>query len=67
MKVLIYGAGTIGLTYAWLLSRKNEVDVLVREQKLKKYQAGFRLFLKDLRKRAGIPRISFSATTSEQS
>ena len=63
MKVLIYGAGIIGLTYAWLLSGKHEVDILVREQKLKKYQAGFRLFLKE---KAGLPRTSFSATSSKQ-
>ncbi len=30
MRILIYGAGTIGLTYAWLLSKGHEIDVLVR-------------------------------------
>lgn len=31
MNILVYGAGTIGLTYAWLLSSNNQVDVFIRK------------------------------------
>ena len=32
MRYLIYGAGTIGTAYAWLLSHQHEVDVYVRNE-----------------------------------
>ena len=41
MRYLIYGAGTIGTAYAWLLSHQHEVDVYVRnEDKKKEFQKG---------------------------
>jgi ketopantoate reductase len=33
MKLLVCGAGTIGLTYGWLLSYQHEIDVLVKPEK----------------------------------
>lgn len=50
MKYLIYGAGTIGVTYAWLLSQKHEVDVLVKPERLEEFSKGIFINLKDLRK-----------------
>lgn len=50
MKYLIYGAGTIGITYAWLLSQKYEVDILVKPERLIEISKGFHLNVKDLRK-----------------
>ena len=50
MNILVYGAGTIGLTYAWLLSNQHQVTVLVREDKLSTLEQGFTLSIKDLRK-----------------
>jgi len=50
MKILIYGAGTIGLTYGWLLSQEHDVEVFVKESGLSSYQDGISLFVKDLRK-----------------
>ena len=50
MNILVYGAGTIGLTYAWLLSNQHQVTVLVREHKLSTLEQGFTLSIKDLRK-----------------
>lgn len=50
MKYLIYGAGTIGITYAWLLSQKHEIDVLIRPERLEEASKGFILNVKDLRK-----------------
>ena len=32
MKYLIYGAGTIGITYGWLLSQNHEIDLLVKPE-----------------------------------
>ena len=50
MKILIYGAGTIGMTYGWLLSQGHEVEVYVKESSLSRYQNGMSLLIKDLRK-----------------
>ena len=36
MRYLIYGAGTIGTAYAWLLSHQHEVDVYVRNEDKKR-------------------------------
>lgn len=52
MKYLIYGAGTIGITYAWLLSQKNEVDILVKPERLEEISKGIMINVKDLRKKA---------------
>lgn len=52
MKYLIYGAGTIGITYAWLLSQKNEVELLVRPKRLKELSDGINIRVKDLRKKS---------------
>ena len=62
MKYLIYGAGTIGITYAWMLSQKHEVDILVKPERLCEISKGFVLNVKDLRKRSEkYERIVFSA------
>lgn len=50
MKILIYGAGTIGMTYGWLLSQGHEVEVYVKERDLSHYQKGISLLIKDLRR-----------------
>ncbi len=42
-EILIYGAGTIGMTYGWLLSQGHEVEVLVKERDLSHYQKGVSL------------------------
>lgn len=52
MRYLIYGAGTIGITYAWLLSQKHYVDVLVRPEREEIASRGFVINVKDLRKGA---------------
>lgn len=52
MKYLIYGAGTIGITYAWLLSQKYEVDILVKSERLSEISKGLHLNVKDLRKQS---------------
>ena len=48
MRYLIYGAGTIGTAYAWLLSHQHEVDVYVRNED-KKGISKRKLYVKDLR------------------
>lgn len=52
MKYLIYGAGTIGITYAWLLSQKHEVDILVKAGRSEEISKGFSMNVKDLRKKS---------------
>lgn len=52
MKYLIYGAGTIGITYAWLLSKKHEVDVLAKPERLERVSNGIVMNVKDLRKQS---------------
>ena len=52
MKYLICGAGTIGLTYAYLLSQAHEVDVFVKREQLEKISKGVSIALKDLRKQS---------------
>ena len=49
-RYLIYGAGTIGLTLAWLLSPYNDVDVLVK----KPLTEPISLAVKDLRQKARV-------------
>lgn len=50
MKYLIYGAGTIGITWAWLLSQNHEVDLLVRPGRYEELSEGIPMAVKDLRK-----------------
>lgn len=52
MDYLVYGAGAIGLTYAWLLSQKNRVDVLVRDPARPPFSGRVPIACKDLRKKA---------------
>ncbi len=52
MKYLIYGAGTIGITYAWLLSRANEVDILVKPEHYEEISKGITIAVKDLREKS---------------
>ncbi len=52
MKYLIYGAGTIGITYAWLLSQKHDIDVLVKLENVEKVSKKFIINAKDLTKKA---------------
>lgn len=53
MKYLIYGAGTIGITYAWLLSRTNDVHLLVKPERFEEISNGVNLGVKDLRNKSG--------------
>lgn len=52
MRYLIYGAGTIGTVYAFLLSQAHEIDLLVRRERLDEAVKGVPIALKDLRKRS---------------
>jgi len=54
MKYLIYGAGTIGITYAWILSQKHDVDILVKPERYEKLSQGINLAVKDLRNHSAI-------------
>lgn len=49
LRYLIYGAGTIGLTYGWLLSQNHSVDVLVKPEHFSELSQGVSLAVKDLR------------------
>lgn len=51
MRYLIYGAGTIGLTYAYLLTAHHDVDVLALPERYEKVSQGVSLAIKDLRQR----------------
>ncbi|MDR2931068.1 MAG: hypothetical protein LBV06_09235 [Propionibacteriaceae bacterium] len=51
MKFLIYGAGTIGLSYGWLLSAKHDVSVLVKPDKLSAATTGYSFTVHDLREK----------------
>lgn len=51
MNILIYGAGTIGLSLTWLLSHYNNIDLLVRKKSMAFYEDGIKLQIKDLRKK----------------
>lgn len=52
MKYLVYGGGTIGTTYAWLLSQKHEVDILVRPERSEQAPKEVMIHVKDLRKQS---------------
>ncbi|MDD3339315.1 MAG: 2-dehydropantoate 2-reductase N-terminal domain-containing protein [Lachnospiraceae bacterium] len=54
MKYLVYGAGTIGTVYAYLLSRVHEVDILVKQEQVERISGGVDLTLKDLKKKSDI-------------
>lgn len=49
MRYLIYGAGTIGITYAWLLSKRNDVTVLVKPERYETLSKGISLSVKNLK------------------
>ena len=51
MRYLIYGAGTIGLTYAYLLTAHHDVDVLALPERYEEVSQGVPLAIKDLRQR----------------
>lgn len=50
MRILIFGAGTIGLSYAWLLSDKHDVSVYVRPEKQENAYETYSISAQDLRK-----------------
>lgn len=52
MRYLIFGAGTIGITYAWLLSRKYDVDLLVKPEQYNEYSKEIIVDVKDIRQKA---------------
>lgn len=52
MKYLVVGSGTIGMTYTWLLSQKNEVDILVKSEYNRGETKEMIMSIKDLRKQA---------------
>ncbi|AMP19868.1 hypothetical protein AZF37_00575 [endosymbiont 'TC1' of Trimyema compressum] len=49
MTILIVGAGTIGLTYAWLLSANHNVTVYVRPEKIASCEQKYEFDIQDLR------------------
>lgn len=49
MRILIFG-GTIGLSYAWLLSDKHDVSVYVRPEKQENAYETYSISAQDLRK-----------------
>ncbi|MGX7420602.1 ketopantoate reductase family protein [Carnobacterium gallinarum] len=50
MRILVFGAGTIGLSYAWLLSDNHDVSVYVRSEKEETANLGYSIAVQDLRK-----------------
>lgn len=48
MRILVVGAGVIGLSYGWLLNRGHEVSVLARPQRAEALRAGVAVRLRDL-------------------
>ena len=50
MKILIFGAGVIGITYGWQLSEAGQdVTLLVREGKKAAYENGIAIHCRDER------------------
>ncbi|QWW20383.1 ketopantoate reductase [Schaalia sp. 19OD2882] len=49
MRILVIGAGTIGLAHGWLLCRQNEVRFLVRKARARALAHGVTLTVHDLR------------------
>ncbi len=54
MKYLVYGAGTIGTTYAYLLSQVHDVDMFVKHEQVEKISKGVVIALKDLSKKSNV-------------
>lgn len=54
MKYLVCGAGTIGTTYAYLLSQVHDVDMFVKYEQVEKLSKGIVIALKDLSKKSAI-------------
>lgn len=52
MKYLVCGAGTIGITYAYLVAQTYDVDILVKQERLEMLSAGVAIAVKDLRKKS---------------
>lgn len=52
MKYLVCGAGTIGTTYAYLLSKVHEVDLFVKREQAERMEKGVVIALKDLTKKS---------------
>lgn len=50
MKYLVCGAGTIGTTYAYLLSQVHDVDMFVKYEQVEKLSKGVVIALKNLAK-----------------
>jgi len=50
MKILIIGAGTIGLSYGWILSTVHDVSFFVRKAKINEYVNGIEIKVNDRRK-----------------
>ncbi|AZZ38425.1 ketopantoate reductase [Acidipropionibacterium jensenii] len=63
MRVLIVGAGTIGLAYGWILSTRHEVQYLVRSGRESFYSQAFDLRVRDLRKGYGSGQYSHTPVT----
>lgn len=53
MRILVIGAGTIGLSYGWFLAQRHDVTYLIRDTKVKQFNAGYRLKINDLRRGGG--------------
>lgn len=54
MKYLVCGAGTIGTTYAYLLSQVHDVDMFVKHEQVEKISKGVVIALKDLTQKSNV-------------
>lgn len=54
MRYLIYGAGTIGITYAWLLSKRNDVTILAKPERYEILSRGISLSVKNLKQNPAV-------------
>lgn len=48
LNIAIIGAGTIGTVFAWLLSKGNDVDILIKQNNKDAQENGFQLDIKNL-------------------
>ncbi|MEJ5928849.1 2-dehydropantoate 2-reductase N-terminal domain-containing protein [Corynebacterium sp. H128] len=65
MRILIVGAGAMGLSHGWLLSQANEVTFLVRPERVRFYDHDFQLAVHDLRTEHDDQTCSFRPAVTE--
>ena len=64
MKILIMGAGTIGISYGWLLSSQNDVTYFIKENNRARYADEIELHINDLRKNCNNAIIKYKLKTT---